>query len=86
MNVTYSSFIFSGVEQQQRNYHVFVTRYLTYLGLCIATCIIFQKSIVLAAVVGVTVAIYISVSEYVLGTATQPDTASLMRQMVKHSN
>ncbi|KAL1130167.1 hypothetical protein AAG570_013105 [Ranatra chinensis] len=43
-------------------------RYFTYLGLCIATCIIFQKNTVIASVIGLSVAIYVSVSEYMLST------------------
>lgn len=41
-------------------------RYFTYLGLCIATCIIFQKNTLIASFVGLSVAIYVSVSEYML--------------------
>lgn len=55
-----------------RRQRVFVTRYLTYLGLCIATCIIFQRSIALAAAIGLMVAVYISVSEYMLNEPNAP--------------
>lgn len=55
-------------EQEQRKQHVFITRYLTYFGLCIATCIIFQRNVMLAAIIGLAVGIYISVSEYILNT------------------
>ena len=41
-----------------------VARYLTYLGLCLATCILLQRSVTLAAVVGLLVAGYITLSEY----------------------
>ncbi|KAL7642441.1 UNVERIFIED_CONTAM: hypothetical protein RMT77_007002 [Armadillidium vulgare] len=41
-------------------------RYITYAGLAIATCIILQRHTVMAAVVGLCVAIYISFSEYYL--------------------
>lgn len=51
-----------------RSVHMSMTRYFTYLGLCVATCIIFQKNVVIAAVVGIAVAAYISVSEYLLST------------------
>uniref|UniRef100_A0A1B6FV61 EGF-like domain-containing protein n=1 Tax=Cuerna arida TaxID=1464854 RepID=A0A1B6FV61_9HEMI len=44
------------------------TRYLTYLGLCVATCIIFHNSPVLASGVGLCVALYVTASEYMLGT------------------
>lgn len=39
-------------------------RYLTYLGMCLSTCIILQSSTSLAALVGLCVAAYISLSEY----------------------
>ncbi|GIY32918.1 cysteine-rich with EGF-like domain protein 2-A [Caerostris darwini] len=51
----------------QRSVHVEVARYATYLGLCIATCIIFRRSILMAGVIGVCVAIYITLSEYTVG-------------------
>lgn len=41
-------------------------RYGVYLGLCVATFIIFKKNVFLASIVGIIVAIYVSVSEYVL--------------------
>ncbi|KAK9503967.1 hypothetical protein O3M35_010417 [Rhynocoris fuscipes] len=44
------------------------TRYLTYLGLCIATCIIFQKNTVVASIIGLSVAVYVAVSEYMLNS------------------
>ncbi|KAG8194884.1 hypothetical protein JTE90_029175 [Oedothorax gibbosus] len=51
----------------QRSLHVEVARYATYLGLCIATCIIFRRSIYVASIIGVFVAIYIGLSEYTVG-------------------
>jgi len=51
-----------------RSLYLSTTRYLTYLGLCLATCIIFQKNMAIASVIGITVAIYISASEYLLTT------------------
>nr|XP_019560118.2 cysteine-rich with EGF-like domain protein 2 isoform X1 [Aedes albopictus]XP_019560126.2 cysteine-rich with EGF-like domain protein 2 isoform X1 [Aedes albopictus] len=59
------------VSSEKRNQYVAFTRYLTYLGLCIATCIVLQSSTWLAALVGLAVAIYISVSEYWLNTEPQ---------------
>lgn len=56
---------------EKRNQYVTFTRYLTYLGLCIATCIVLQSSTWLAALVGLAVAVYISVSEYWLNTNPQ---------------
>jgi len=44
-------------------------RYLTYFGMCLSTCIIFQSSTPIAALVGLCVAVYISVSEYTLNNA-----------------
>ena len=41
-------------------------RYATYLGLCIATCIIFQKNIWIASIIGCLVACYISLAEYTI--------------------
>ena len=46
------------------------TRYLTYLGLCVATAIIFQRSSAIAGVLGVVVAAYVTLSEYYLQGAT----------------
>jgi len=46
-----------------------MTRYLTYAGLCIATCIIFQKNTLVASLIGLSVALYISVSEYFLSSS-----------------
>lgn len=43
-----------------------LTRYLTYLGLCLATCIIFQRSMLFASIIGLAVGLYISVAEYML--------------------
>lgn len=44
--------------------HVTTARYLTYGGLCLATCILLQKSTALAAFIGLLVAAYIGLSEY----------------------
>ena len=46
------------------------TRYFTYLGLCVATAIIFQRSSAIAGVLGVVVAAYVTLSEYYLQGAT----------------
>ncbi|CAL1276430.1 unnamed protein product [Larinioides sclopetarius] len=51
----------------QRSLHVEVARYATYLGLCIATFIIFRRSIFIASIIGVFVAVYIGLSEYTVG-------------------
>uniref|UniRef100_A0A1B6EBB1 EGF-like domain-containing protein n=1 Tax=Clastoptera arizonana TaxID=38151 RepID=A0A1B6EBB1_9HEMI len=43
-----------------------ISRYLTYLGLCISTCIIFHKNPIIASIVGLCVALYVSLSIYML--------------------
>ena len=51
---------------EEREKHMAFARYITYAGLTVATCIIFQKHTMLAAIVGLGVASYISFSEYYL--------------------
>jgi protein disulfide-isomerase len=60
------------VSNEQRDRYINYTRYLTYFGLCIATCIVFQSSTWMAALIGLSVAIYITVSEYWLKTTPAP--------------
>uniref|UniRef100_A0A1B0CLH5 protein disulfide-isomerase n=1 Tax=Lutzomyia longipalpis TaxID=7200 RepID=A0A1B0CLH5_LUTLO len=60
---------------EKRDQYVTMTRYLTYLGLCIATCVIFQSSTWIASLVGLAVALYISVSEYWLAGSTSKGTS-----------
>lgn len=60
---------------EKRSQYVNLTRYLTYFGLCIATCVIFQSSTWIASIVGLAVAMYISVSEYWLHTTPDPATS-----------
>lgn len=60
-----------------------VTRYITYLGLCIATCLTFKSSVWIASSIGLSVACYISFSEYYLSSPPQsqtPDIAALLEQ------
>lgn len=64
-------------DQESRKRHVFLTRYLTYLGMAVATTIVLNKNIYLAAIVGFAVAVYITVSEYVLNTSPTPATDNL---------
>lgn len=52
-----------------RSIHTQWGRYFTYLGLCIATFIILKKSVFTASIIGLVVAIYIAVSEYVASDA-----------------
>ncbi|KAF5284425.1 hypothetical protein FQR65_LT13559 [Abscondita terminalis] len=68
-------------EQEQRKQHVFITRYLTYLGLCIATCIILQRNVMLAAIIGLCVGIYISISEYMLNTPAIPNVTDFVKSI-----
>lgn len=44
------------------------TRYLTYAGLTVATCIVFSKNVYVASFIGLSVGLYISISEYMLAT------------------
>ena len=46
------------------------TRFFTYIGLCIAACIIFQRSVAVAGILGVVIAVYITISEYYLQGAS----------------
>lgn len=61
---------FSNTDLSRENNQKIVStgRYITYIGLCIATCVIFQSSTWIAAAIGILVALYITVSEYWLGT------------------
>lgn len=43
-------------------------RYVTYLGLCFVTCIIFRHNIYIASAIGLAVAFYIMASEKTLDT------------------
>lgn len=44
-----------------------MSRYVTYLGLCMATCIILRNNIYAASVIGLIVACYIGIAEYTIG-------------------
>lgn len=69
--------------EESRKSYVSLSRYLTYLGLCIATCIILKKNTYLAAVIGLFVAIYITVAEYMLNTPLTPDKNDLGHQVAE---
>ncbi|XP_068141622.1 cysteine-rich with EGF-like domain protein 2 isoform X1 [Drosophila tropicalis] len=56
---------------EQRDSYVNLTRFLTYFGMCVATCVIFQSSTNIAYIVGGAVAIYIAASEYWLNSTAQ---------------
>lgn len=49
-----------------RDTKVDIARYLTYFGLCVSTCIIFQKNMTIASIIGIAVGMYIALSEYLL--------------------
>lgn len=68
--------------EERRRSFVSSSRYLTYLGLCIATCIILKKNVYLAAIIGLFVAIYITVAEYMLNTPTAIDKKDMNNQLV----
>lgn len=68
-------------EQEQRKQHVFITRYLTYFGLCVATCIILQRNVMLAAIIGLCVGVYISISEYMLNTPALPNVTDFVKSI-----
>lgn len=55
-----------------------LARYLTYFGLCVAICIILQRNIYAASIIGLLVAIYISVSEYMIAHSNVQDTTANM--------
>ncbi|XP_065165071.1 cysteine-rich with EGF-like domain protein 2 isoform X1 [Atheta coriaria] len=69
--------------QESRQNYVLFTRYATYAGLCIATCIIFQRSMVLASAIGLLVGLYITTSEYVLNSAPTPNQTHLAEQIMR---
>lgn len=57
-------------EAAGRMFSISNTRFFTYGGLCVATCIIFQRSAYIAGFLGLVIAMYISLSEYYLQDAT----------------
>ncbi|XP_023221794.1 cysteine-rich with EGF-like domain protein 2 [Centruroides sculpturatus] len=63
----------------ERNFHIEIARYATYGGLCIATCIIFRRSSIIAGLIGVFVAVYIALSEYTLGDWDRRSFAKLLK-------
>jgi len=48
------------------------------VGLCVATCIILQRNIYAASVIGLLVALYISISEYMIANSNVQDTMTNM--------
>lgn len=63
--------VYTDLSSQQRDSYVNITRLLTYFGMCVATCVIFQSSTHIAYIVGGAVAIYIAASEYWLNWTAQ---------------
>lgn len=59
---------YSETASEKRHQWEKFTRYVTYMGLCIATCLTFKSSTWIASIIGVAVALYISISEYWLNT------------------
>jgi len=57
-------------ETAGRMFSISNTRYFTYGGLCVATCIIFQRSAYIAGFLGLVIAMYITLSEYYLQDAS----------------
>ncbi|RWS13297.1 cysteine-rich with EGF-like domain protein 2 [Dinothrombium tinctorium] len=51
-------------KNEERAKQMELSRYATYFGLCVSTCIIFRKNIYVASVIGLIVALYIAVAEY----------------------
>lgn len=68
------------VNDEERQNYISMTRYFTYFGLCLCTCIILNKNVSLAAVVGVCVGIYITLSEYMVNSPDAPK-ADLSEQL-----
>ncbi|CAG9828297.1 unnamed protein product [Diabrotica balteata] len=67
--------------EEKRRTIVSFSRYFTYLGLCVATCIIFPRNSYIAAVVGLAVACYITVSEYTLNSTHTIQTSGVEQQV-----
>ncbi|CAH0562341.1 unnamed protein product [Brassicogethes aeneus] len=71
---------------ERRMNYIWYTRYITYAGLCIATCIIFQKNTLVAGVIGMAVATYIYASEYMISKPPTPDTDALKEDLMRALN
>lgn len=59
-----------------------LARYATYLGLCVATLIIFKRSVSVASAIGVCVAVYIGFSEYTLSNWKDHSISSSIRNVM----
>lgn len=60
-----------------------MSRYATYGGLCLATCIICRNNIVLAAFIGSLVAGYIGLAEYTVGGGSFESTADFLKNFIR---
>lgn len=65
-----------------RELHILLARYATYLGLCVATLIIFKRSVSVASAIGVCVAVYIGFSEYTLSNWKDHSISSSIRNVM----
>ncbi|XP_040079161.1 cysteine-rich with EGF-like domain protein 2 isoform X1 [Ixodes scapularis] len=65
-----------------RELHVVLARYATYLGLCVATFIIFKRNVYAASVIGVLVAVYIGFSEYTLANWKEHSVTSTFKNVL----
>lgn len=59
----------SKIESFEKNLEM--SRYATYAGLCLATCIIFRNNVFIASVIGLAVATYIGFAEYTVKQGPQ---------------
>lgn len=57
-------------EAEAKIFTISNVRFFTYGGLCVAAAIIFQRSTIVAGILGLAIALYISLSEYYLQGAT----------------
>nr|XP_022914956.1 cysteine-rich with EGF-like domain protein 2 [Onthophagus taurus] len=72
-------------DKENRHNYVYWTRIITYLGLCVCTCIILQRNVVLAGIIGLCVAVYIAVSEYILNSPPTPISAEIPQRFFQDS-
>ncbi|KAH7986199.1 hypothetical protein HPB52_025140 [Rhipicephalus sanguineus] len=68
--------------EKWRELHILLARYATYLGLCIATLIIFKRSTSVASAIGLCVGVYIGFSEYTLSNWKDHSVTSTIRNVV----
>ncbi|XP_037554570.1 cysteine-rich with EGF-like domain protein 2 isoform X1 [Dermacentor silvarum] len=71
--------------EKWRELHILLARYATYLGLCIATLIIFKRSPSVASAIGLCVGVYIGFSEYTLSNWKDHSVTSTIKEPVSES-